>query len=96
MWFMNWGRKPRGIAGGLVAFGVVLLITAQQMADWRPMTLLGVALMGPSIVWLVGDVQGRRPRGAVWWIVVGLAVALGVWGLALFPAADQTPYSGIR
>lgn len=96
MWFLNWGRRPRAIAGGLVAFGVVLLLTAREVGDWRALTFLGVSLIVPSLVWLVGDHRGERPQGALWWVVLGLAVALGVWGLALFPAADQTPFHGVR
>lgn len=34
--------------------------------------------------------------GRVVWVIVGLAVALGVWGLALFPGPEQVPYRGVR
>lgn len=93
MWFLNWGRRPRAIAGGLIAFGVVLLLSARGIGDSRAMTFLGIALIVPSVVWLVGDRRGMRPLGAWWWLVIALSVALGVWGLALFPGCRSDAVS---
>lgn len=96
MWLFNWRRRPHGFAGGLTAFGLVLLITAPRLADWRALTFVGIALIVPSVVWLVADRWFTRPRGAWWWALLGFAVVLGVWGLALFPTAEETPFYGIR
>ena len=81
---LGWPR-PHALAGGLLGLGVVMLLSAGQLPDWRALTFLGLALAVPSVVWLVADRWFARPRGALWWVLVGLAVALGVWGIALFP-----------
>ena len=78
--------RPHALAGGLLGLGVVMLLSAGQLPDWRALTLLGLALAVPSVVWLVADRWFARPRGALWWVLVEAAVALGVWGIALFPS----------
>lgn len=55
MWLFNLRNRPRGLAGGLIAFGVMLLITASRMGDWRALAFVGIALIVPSIVWPVAD-----------------------------------------
>lgn len=80
------GVRPNALAWGLTGFGVVCLLSAQRLDDWRALTFLGLALAVPSLVWLAGDRWFGRPRGVLWWVLVVAAVALGVWGLALFPA----------
>ena len=79
------GFSGQAVAGGLAGFGVVCLLTANRLADWRALTFLGLALIVPSVVWLVADRWYTRPRGALWWVLVVAAVALGVWGVALIP-----------
>lgn len=96
MWLPIGGNRPKALAGGLIGFGVVLLLTAGSLADWRALTFVGVALIVPSVVWLVANRRIARPWGAWWWVIVGLAVALGVWGLALFPEPEHVPYRGVR
>lgn len=61
------------------------MLVAPGSEDWRALTFLGLALAIPSVVWLVADHWFARPRGALWWVLVGAAVVLGVWGIALFP-----------
>lgn len=78
--------RGQAVAGGLAGFGVVCLLTANRLADWRALTFLGLALIVPSVVWLVADRWFARPRGALWWVLVVAAVALGVWGVALIPS----------
>lgn len=80
------GFRGQAVAGGLAAFGVVCLISVDSLEDWRALTFLGLALIVPSVVWLVADRWFTRPRGALWWMLVVAAVALGVWGIALFPS----------
>lgn len=80
------GFRGQAVAGGLAGFGVVCLLTANRLADWRVLTFLGLALIVPSVVWLVADRWFARPRGALWWVLVVAAVALGVWGVALIPS----------
>ena len=80
------GVRPHALAGGLIGLGVVFMFTAPRFEDWRALTFLGLALIIPSVVWLVVDRWFRRPRGVVWWLLVAASVALGVWGIALFPA----------
>ena len=80
------GFRGQAVAGGLAAFGVVCLISADRLEDWRALTFLGLALVVPSVVWLVAERWFGRPRGVVWWVLVVAAVALGVWGIALFPS----------
>lgn len=96
MWLPIGGNRPRALAGGLIGFGVVLLLTAGRLPDWRALTFVGVALIVPSVVWLVANRRIARPWRAWWWVIVGLAVAMGVWGLALFPGPEQVPYRGVR
>lgn len=79
------GSRPRALAGGLIGFGVVCLLTAQRLDDWRALTFLGLALAVPSAVWLIADRWFSGPRGVLWWVLVAAAVVLGVWGIALFP-----------
>ena len=79
------GVRPRALAGGLIGFGVVCLLTAQRLDDWRALTFLGLALLIPSVVWLIADRWFNRPRGVLWWVLVAAAVVFGVWGIALFP-----------
>lgn len=79
------GVRPHALAGGLVGFGVVCMLVAPRLEDWRALTFLGLALAIPSVVWLVADRWFSWPTGALWWLLVGAAVALGVWGIALFP-----------
>ena len=62
------------------------MITAPNLDDWRALTFLGLALVLPSVVWLVADRWFGRPRGVLWWVLIVASVALGVWGIALFPA----------
>ena len=81
---VGWPR-PRALAGGLLGLGVVMLLSAGQLPDWRALTFLGLALIVPSVVWLVADKWFARPRGLLWWVLVVAAVALGVWGVALIP-----------
>lgn len=80
------GVRPHALAAGLIGFGVVCMITAPNLDDWRALTFLGLALAIPSVVWLVADRWFGRPRGVLWWVLVAASVALGVWGIALFPA----------
>lgn len=80
------GFRGQAVAGGLAGFGVVCLLTANRLADWRALTFLGLALIVPSVVWLVADKWFARPRGALWWVLVVAAVALGEWGVALIPS----------
>lgn len=80
------GFRANAVAWGLAAFGVVCLISADRLEDWRALTFLGLALIVPSVVWLVADRWFGRPGGALWWVLVVAAVALGVWGIALFPS----------
>lgn len=80
------GFRSNALAWGLAGFGVVCLLSADRLADWRALTFLGLALVVPSIVWLAADKWFGRPRGALWWVLVAAAVALGVWGIALFPS----------
>ena len=80
------GVRPHALAAGLIGFGVVCMITAPNLDDWRALTFLGLALVIPSVVWLVADRWFGRPRGVLWWVLVAASVALGVWGIALFPA----------
>ena len=81
---LGWPR-PRALAGGLLALGVVMLLSARELPDWRALTFLGLALAVPSAVWLAADLWFARPRGVLWWVLVAVAVAMGVWGIALFP-----------
>lgn len=81
---VGWPR-PRALAGGLLGLGVVMLLSAGQLPDWRALTFLGLALGVPSLVWLVADIWLTRPRGVAWWLLVAVAVVVGVWGIALFP-----------
>ncbi|WP_133064793.1 hypothetical protein [Corynebacterium hadale] len=81
---LGWPR-PRALAGGLLALGMVMLLSARELPDWRALTFLGLALAVPSAVWLVADRWFARPRGVLWWVLVAVAVAMGVWGIALFP-----------
>ena len=90
--FLARGSRPYSVAGAAVAFGVVLLLTAPRAEDWRSLAFVGVALIVPGLVWLVADRWFARPKGAWWWVLVAVAVGLGVWGLALFPAAEDTPF----
>ncbi|OFT68991.1 hypothetical protein HMPREF3145_07810 [Corynebacterium sp. HMSC05C01] len=78
--------RPHALAGGLIGLGVVFMLTAPRFEDWRALTFVGLALIIPSGVWLVADRWFRRPRGVVWWLLIAASVALGVWGIALFPA----------
>ena len=80
------GFRANAVAWGLAGFGVVCLLTANRLADWRALTFLGLALIVPSVMWLVADRWFGRPGGALWWVLVVAAVALGVWGIALFPS----------
>ncbi|OHO28166.1 hypothetical protein HMPREF2656_02690 [Corynebacterium sp. HMSC034B08] len=80
------GVRPHALAGGLIGLGVVFMLTAPRFEDWRALTFLALALIIPSVVWLVADRWFRRPRGVAWWLLIAAAVALGVWGIALFPA----------
>lgn len=80
------GVRPHALAGGLIGLGVVFMLTAPRFEDWRALTFLGLALIVPSVVWLVADKWFHRPRGVVWWLLIAASVALGVWGIALFPA----------
>lgn len=80
------GVRPHALAGGLVGLGVVFMFTAPRFEDWRALVFLGLALIIPSVVWLVANRWFRRPRGVVWWLLIAAAVALGVWGIALIPA----------
>ena len=80
------GFRANAVAWGLAGFGVVCLLSANRLGDWRALTFLGLALVVPSVVWLVADKWFSRPRGVLWWVLVVAAVALGVWGIALFPS----------
>lgn len=80
------GFRGQAVAGGLAGFGVVCLLTASRLEDWRALTFLGFALVVPSVVWLVADKWFARPRGVLWWVLVVAAVVLGVWGVALIPS----------
>ena len=80
------GFRVSAVAWGLAGFGVVCLLSANRLGDWRALTFLGLALVVPSVVWLVADKWFSRPRGVLWWVLVAAAVALGVWGIALFPS----------
>ena len=80
------GFRVSAVAWGLAGFGVVCLLSANRLGDWRALTFLGLALVVPSVVWLVADKWFSRPRGVLWWVLVVAAVALGVWGIALFPS----------
>lgn len=80
------GFRGQAVAGGLAGFGMVCLLTANRLTDWRALTFLGLALIVPSVVWLVADKWFARPRGLLWWVLVVAAVALGVWGVALIPS----------
>ena len=80
------GFRTNAVAWGLAGFGVVCLLSANRLADWRALTFLGLALVVPSVVWLAADKWFSRPRGVLWWVLVAAAVALGVWGIALFPS----------
>lgn len=80
------GFRANAVAWGLTGFGVVCLLSANRLDDWRALTFLGLALVVPSVVWLAADKWFSRPRGALWWVLVAAAVALGVWGIALFPS----------
>ncbi|MBA1838386.1 hypothetical protein GC584_10900 [Corynebacterium sp. zg912] len=80
------GVRPHALAAGLIGFGVVCMITANRLADWRALTFLGLALVLPSVVWLVADKWFSRPGGVLWRVLIAAAVALGVWGIALFPS----------
>ena len=80
------GFRTNAVAWGLAGFGVVCLLSANRLADWRALTFLGLALVVPSVVWLAADKWFSRPRGVLWWVLVVAAVALGVWGIALFPS----------
>lgn len=62
------GFRGQAVAGGLAGFGVVCLLTANRLADWRALTFLGLALIVPSVVWLVADRWFAQPRGALWWL----------------------------
>ena len=70
------GFRGQAVAGWLAGFGVVCLLTANRLADWRALTFLGLALIVPSVVWLVADKWFARPRGLLWWVLVVAAVAL--------------------
>ena len=80
------GFRANAVAWGLAGFGVVCMLSANRLDDWRALTFLGLALVVPSVVWLAADKWFSRPRGALWWVLVAAAVALGVWGIALFPS----------
>lgn len=80
------GFRTNAVAWGLAGFGVVCLLSANRLDDWRALTFLGLALVVPSVVWLAADKWFSRPRGVLWWVLVAAAVALGVWGIALFPS----------
>ena len=80
------GVRPHALAGGLIGLGAVFMLTASRFEDWRALTFLGLALIIPSVVWLVADQWFRRPRGVVWWLLIAASVALGVWGITLIPA----------
>lgn len=80
------GFRGHAVAGGLAGFGVVCLLTANRLADWRALTFLGLALIVPSVVWLVADKWFARPRGLLWWVLVVAAVTLGAWGVSLIPS----------
>ena len=80
------GFRANAVAWGLTGFGVVCLLSANRLADWRALTFLGLALVLPSVVWLVADKWFSRPGGVLWWVLIAAAVALGVWGIALFPS----------
>ena len=80
------GFRANAVAWGLAGFGVVCLLSANRLDDWRALTFLGLALVVPSVVWLAADKWFSRPCGVLWWVLVAAAVALGVWGIALFPS----------
>ena len=80
------GFRANAVAWGLTGFGVVCLLSANRLDDWRALTFLGLALVVPSVVWLAADKWFSRPRGVLWWVLVAAAVAFGVWGIALFPS----------
>ena len=71
------------IAAVSIAIPVAVPITVRLVALGQ--ALLGLALAVPSAVWLAADLWFARPRGVLWWVLVAVAVAVGVWGIALFP-----------
>lgn len=61
MWTANWvgfgvcGFRANAVAWGLTGFGVVCLLSANRLDDWRARTFLGLALVVPCVVWLTAD-----------------------------------------
>ena len=83
------GVRPHALAGGLIGLGVVFMFAAPRFEDWRALTRLGLALIIPSVVWLVADRWFRRPRGAVWWCSSLRRLRLGCGELRYFPRHRQ-------
>ena len=82
------GFRTNAVAWGLTGFGVVCLLSANRLDEWRALTFLGLALVVPSVVWLAADKWFSRPRGALWWVLVAAAVALGCGELRCSPRSD--------
>lgn len=63
------GFRTNAVAWGLTGFGVVCLLSANRLDDWRALTFLGLALVVPSVVWLwTSGSRGRAGRcgGCSW------------------------------
>ncbi|UIZ91656.1 hypothetical protein JZY91_07885 [Corynebacterium sp. CNCTC7651] len=67
-------------------------MTSTREGDWRSLVLLGVALIIPSVVWLVSSKLFGKPSGAWWWVIVGAAIIVGLWGTMLVPEGTRPAF----